>query len=221
MYYQQPFRNHTEKKSSRTVTVVGEKTVDAQPDMAIAQIGVVTSDKELTEAQAENNTISTAILNSFKQNGITEKDIQTSTYQIYPQYDYQDGKQMFKGYEVRQVFSVKIKDIDMVGKVIDDAVQSGANIIERIQFAISEPRVYYQKALSKAYEDALNKAKVLARSSGMTLNTMPLEIIEDSSIPIMPAAGKAFVLAAESTAPVQPGEVGITARLTVKYKLMK
>ncbi|WP_456272007.1 SIMPL domain-containing protein [Bacillus sp. AK031] len=220
MYYQQPMRNHSEMKNARTVSVTGEKTVDAQPDMAIAQIGVVTSDKELVTAQNENNEISTAILNSFKQNGIAEKDIQTSTYQIYPQYDYQDGKQMFKGYEVRQVFSVKIKDIDKIGKVIDDAVQSGANIIERVQFAISEPRVYYQQALSKAYEDAFRKAKVLARSAGMNLNPQPVEIIEETSIPSIPQPGKSFVLAAEASTPVPPGEVGIMARLNVKYKLM-
>ncbi|WP_409253227.1 SIMPL domain-containing protein [Bacillus sp. SCS-153A] len=221
MYYQQPFRNQTEKKSSRTVTVTGEKTIDVQPDMALAQIGVLTSDKELTEAQRQNNEISTAILNSFKQNGIAERDIQTSTYQIYPQYDYIDGKQMFKGYEVRQVFSVKIRKIEKIGEVIDDAVGSGANIIERVEFTIAEPKVYYQRALSKAYEDALKKAEVLARSAGATLNPLPIEINEETSIPMIPRPGKAYVLAAESTAPVQPGEVGITARLTVKYKLMK
>jgi uncharacterized protein len=221
MYYQQPFRNHSEKKSSRTVSVTGENTIDAQPDLAIAQIGAVTSDKELTEAQRKNTEISTAILNSFKQNGIAEKDIQTSTYQIYPQYDYVDGKQMFKGYEVRQVFSVKVRDIEKIGEIIDDAVQSGANIIERIQFAVAEPQAYYQRALSNAYQDAFKKAQVLAKSSGATLNPMPLEITEDSTVPMIPRPGKAFVLAAESTAPVQPGEVGITARLTVKFKLMK
>jgi uncharacterized protein len=221
MYYQPPYRNHPEKKSSRTVSVTGEKTIDAQPDLAIAQIGAVTSDKELTEAQRKNTEISTAILNSFKRNGIAEKDIQTSTYQIYPQYDYIDGKQVFKGYEVRQVFTVKIRDIDKIGEIIDDAVQSGANIIERVQFAVAEPQMYYQQALAKAYEDAFKKARVLAKASGTTLNPQPLEIIEDSSIPMIPRPGKAFVLSAESTAPVQPGEVGISARLTVKYKLMK
>ncbi|WP_044022562.1 SIMPL domain-containing protein [Bacillus sp. SG-1] len=221
MYYQQPYRNQAEKKSNRTVTVTGEKTIDVQPDLAIAQIGAVTSDKELTKAQRKNNEVSTAVLNSFKQNGIAEKDIQTSTYQIYPQYDYIDGKQVFKGYEVRQVFSVKIREIDKIGEVIDDAVGNGANIIERVEFAIAEPQIHYQKALSKAYEDALKKAQVLARSAGTTLNPMPLEINEDSSIPMIPRPAKAYVLAAESTAPLQPGEVGILARLTVKYKLMQ
>ncbi|TYS83180.1 DUF541 domain-containing protein [Rossellomorea aquimaris] len=220
MYYQQPYRNVTEKKSSRTVTVTGEQTIDARPDMAVAQIGAVTSDKELTEAQRMNTEISSAILNSFKQNGIAEKDIQTSTYQIYPQYDYQDGKQLFKGYEVRQVFSVNIRNIEKIGEVIDDAVQSGANIIERVQFAIAELGIFYQQALTEAYADAFEKAQVLAASSGMTLSPAPLEINEDTSIPMIPGPGKAFVLAAESTAPVQPGEIGITARLTVKYKLM-
>jgi uncharacterized protein len=221
MYYQQPYRNHPEKKSSRTVTVTGEETVNVQPDMAIAQIGVVTTDKELTEAQRKNNESSSSILDSFTQNGIAEKDIQTSTYQIYPQYDFVDGKQMFKGYEVRQIFSVKIREIDKVGAIIDDAVQSGANTIERVQFTLSEPHTYYQQALSRAYEDALKKAQVLARSSGTTLNPLPLAIIEDSSIPMIPGSAKAYVLAAESTAPVQPGEAEVTARLTVKFKLMK
>ncbi|MGM0846293.1 MAG: SIMPL domain-containing protein [Bacillota bacterium] len=220
MYYQQPYRNLPENKSRRTVTVTGEKTIDVMPDMAIAQIGAVTSDKELTEAQRMNTEISMSILNSFKQNGIDDKDVQTSTYQIYPQYDYQDGKQIFQGYEVIQVFSVKIRDIEKIGEIIDDAVHSGANVIERVQFAIADPGVFYQQALTEAYEDAYEKAQVLAASSGTTLNPVPLEINEDSSIPMIPPPGKAFVLAAESTAPIQPGEVGITARLTVKYKLI-
>ncbi|WP_168413170.1 SIMPL domain-containing protein [Bacillus salacetis] len=221
MYYQQPYRTHTDKKSARTITVTGDETIEVQPDMAVAQIGIVTTDKELSEAQHKNNEISHSILKSFARNGIEEKDIQTSTYQIYPQYDFIDGKQVFKGYEVRQVFSVKIKEINKIGEVIDDAVQSGANIIERVQFTIAEPQTFYMQALSKAYEDAFKKAQVLAKSSGMTLNPMPLEINEDRSIPLVPGPSKAFVLAAESTSPVQPGEVGITARVTVKYKLMK
>lgn len=221
MYYQQPFRDLTDKKSNRTITVSGENTVDLQPDLAVAQIGVVTSDIELTQAQNQNTEISKAVLKSFLENGIAQKDIQTSTYQIYPQYDYQDGQQMFKGYEVRQVFSIKIRDIDKIGKVIDEAVQSGANIIENVQFSVSAPGVHYQKALVKAYENALSKAKTLARSAGMALNPLPVEITEETSIPSIPVPGKTFVLAAESTAPVQPGQVGITARLTAKYKMMR
>ncbi|WJV29384.1 SIMPL domain-containing protein [Rossellomorea sp. AcN35-11] len=137
---------------------------------------------------------------------------------MYPQYNYEDGKQLFTGYEVRQVFRVTIKDIERVGTILDDAIKSGANRVESIQFVNSNPDEFYQSALSSAYQKAYQKALTLSSQSGQQLNPQPKSITEQSSPMVTPFVTTGFVKAAEESTAVQPGQVAVTAILTVEYQ---
>ncbi|MGF3101988.1 SIMPL domain-containing protein [Rossellomorea sp. DUT-2] len=201
-----------------TITVTGEHTLYVDPDQAIVSIGVVTKDEELEAAQNENQQQSSQVVQSILNNGVSQKDIQTSTYQVFPQYNYEDGKQIFTGYEVRQVFRVTIKDIEKVGTIIDDAIKSGANRVENIQFVRSNPNESYQLALTSAYQKAYQKALTLSSQSGQQLNPQPKSITEQSSPIVTPFVTTGFVKAAEESTAVQPGQISVTAILTVEYQ---
>ncbi|WP_335872392.1 SIMPL domain-containing protein [Bacillus sp. 2205SS5-2] len=217
--YSYPLQQRQTKifKGKETIQVTGSFTIKVEPDAAIAFMGVLTSNKELQVAQQENSVIAQRILHSLYKNGIEEKDIQTSTYQIYPQYDYVDGKQLFKGYDVRQVFRVQITDLNQVGKIIDDAVNSGANIVERIEFSLLDIRVPYLKALAKAYDVAYEKAKILAQSSGQTLQPSPINIKEIPDMSSPQPTGKVLAYSTESSTPIATGQIGVVARVQVDY----
>ncbi|MEI5906363.1 SIMPL domain-containing protein [Bacillus spongiae] len=216
--YTIPYREkHSSVNRKETIQVTGSYTVRIEPDTAIAYIGVVTSDQELTVAQHDNSVIAQKILHSLYSNGIKEKNIQTSTYQIYPQYDYVEGKQLFKGYEVRQVFQVQMNDLSQVGRVIDDSVKSGANVVERIEFSLTDSRAPYLKALAKAYESAFEKAKILATTSGGTLDPSPLNIIEIQEFRSRIPSGKVLAYSTEASSPIASGQIGVTANIQVEY----
>jgi uncharacterized protein len=215
--YPSYFRTNPEVRSGK-ISVTGEHTMYVDPDQAIVSLGVVTQDEDLEEAQRQNRQISNRVVQSLVDNGIPKKDIQTSTYQIFPKYNYEDGKQIFTGYEIRHVFRVTVNDIDSLGKIIDDAIKSGANRVENIQFVNSDPAKTYQQALAAAYQKAYEKALTLSNQSGQQMDPHPKSITEHSGTNVIPFAPTTLVQAAEESTSLQPGQIGVTASLTAEYR---
>ncbi|MEG9299078.1 SIMPL domain-containing protein [Mangrovibacillus sp. Mu-81] len=200
------------------ITVTGEHKMYVDPDQAVVSLGVVTQGEDLEEAQRQNVQRSNRVVQSLVDNGIPKKDIQTSTYQIFPKYHYEDGKQIFMGYEVRHVFTITVSEIDSLGKIIDEAIKSGANRVENIQFVNSDPAKTYQQALAAAYHEAHEKALTLSNQSGQQLDPHPKSITEHSGTAVIPFAPTALVQGAEDSTSLQPGQIGVTASLTVEYR---
>ena len=155
-----------------TITINGEGTVTSQPDIARMQIGVITEAKQVADAQAQNTEKTNAIIKSFSSFGIEEKDIQTSNYQINPRYDYNDGRQNLRGYQVSQTVSVKIRDLSKIGDVLARAGELGANQVQGVTFDIDEPTELEREARDKAIADAKEKAEALGRSLGIRLGNV-------------------------------------------------
>jgi uncharacterized protein YggE len=203
------------------LTVAGEGSVFVNPDTAMITIGVITENQNLSAAQKENTDKTAAVINSLLGLGISQKDIQTTTYRIEPQYDYENGKQIFRGYKVEHQFQVTIKDLSKIGQVIDKAVASGANFVSSIQFTVSNPDVFYNQALTLAIQNAQQKAIVMARALQVTLNPVPIAVTELSqNVPPRPIPFQAMALAQDSGVPIQPGENKITASVKIDYTFM-
>lgn len=214
--YSYPYYRTT--NTNGTITVSGEHTLYVDPDQAVVSIGIVTNDQNLETAQSQNQQLSSKVVQSLLNNGVAKEDIQTSNYQVFPQYNYEDGKQTFKGYEVRQVFRVTIKTIEHVGEIIDDAIKSGANRVENIQFVQSEPIESYRQALALAYQEAYQKALTLSSQSNQQLNPKPKSITEQSRPVAAPYMNTAYLKAADESTAVQPGQIAVTAIITVEFR---
>jgi uncharacterized protein len=197
--------------------VEGKGTVKISPDIATISIGVSTQDISLEKAQRENARITQQVINSIKKLGIPSKDIQTQAYVITPEYDYVDGKQVFRGYRVLNNLKVIVRDIQKVGLVIDTAVQSGANVVDNISFSASDTTRQYEQALKLAIEDAQGKARAIAEKLNVRLNMIPVEIVEQSIPESRPFFGVAAMKAAEASTPIEAGEIEITARIEATF----
>jgi uncharacterized protein YggE len=183
MYYVQPvFRNNPHdplgKRRKKEIHVTGEGTVSVQPDRAEITLGVSTEDIELKKAQEENGAAIAKVIQSLREMGINEDNIQTVEYSIYPLYDFSNGQQVFRGYRVNHMVSIAVADIDRVGSVVDAAVTSGANNVRNITFSLSNSAVAYQKALSLAVESAIAKANTIAQSLQVQLIPTPVQVVE-------------------------------------------
>lgn len=144
--------------------------------------------------------------------GVLKKDIQTKNYNIRTKYDYIDGKQVFSGYEVINSLKVVVRNIDDVGKIIDTAVNNGANNIENISFIVSDKSKYYDEALILAVEDAQNKALVIGDKLKVKVNIVPMKIIEQGEGREEYVSPMIFKAADVST-PIEAGENKITASI--------
>ncbi|OCA98257.1 SIMPL domain-containing protein [Clostridium beijerinckii] len=183
--------------------VIGKGTVSVKPDLAEIVVGVITEDLQLEVAQEENAKITQEVINSIRALGIPLKNIQTENYSIRPNYDYINGKQVFRGYEVINNLKILISNINNVGEVIDTAVSNGANSLTGIIFIVSDETKYYYEALRRALQDAQNKARVLADQLKVKLNIIPIQINEQNETTSTP-----LVMTLKSTSNTTPIEAG-------------
>ncbi len=201
-------------KNDFRMEIEGNGRVDAIPDIAVVTLGVETENKDLTIAQKENAVISAEVIASIKEAGVSEQDIQTVTYQIEPQYDFIDGKRIFRSFKVTNRFEVTIRQIGNTGQIIDDAVESGANLVGNIGFSLSQPSVYYNKALSNAMKNAVEKAIDFEKTINISVNKIPVKIIEER-YEYIPRDERFF--AAPVTTPIEAGDIGVQAKIRAVF----
>ncbi len=202
----------------RTISVNGEGSITVPPNYALLQIEVTTEGSEVEEAQQRNAAIMNQVIQSILELGIPRENIQTAAYNIFPRYDFVDGKQVFRGYEVTNAISVKIPDVSMVGKVIDTAVRNGANRISSLEFRLENEDAYYQRALSKALMNAQLKSNTIAETMRLSVSPQVIEVVEEKEgSPIVPYRAMLMESSTGAT-PIEQGVITIIARVTVKFQ---
>ncbi|ERN54547.1 SIMPL domain-containing protein [Alkalihalophilus marmarensis] len=198
-----------------TLTVNGEGEVSVMPDQAEITLGVVTEAETVSESQQVNNDIFSAVISALNEIGIEDSQIQTITYRIEPRYDYVEGVQQFRGYEVTHMINIKVEDITQAGDVVDTAVANGANVIQSIQFTVADSTDLYRQALQLALEDAKGKAMALTETLNVTLNETPQKIIERSGgAPVRMYDGATF---STQATPIQAGTISVRASVEAVF----
>ncbi|PLR76468.1 hypothetical protein CU633_16015 [Bacillus sp. V3-13] len=209
-----PYRH----QSQNVLKVYGEGTVSAPPDRADVILGTVTEGKELLQVQQSNSNIITNVIQALLRLGLPREKIQTFEYSAEPQYDYVDGKQVFRAYRVTYLLKVTIDAISQAGNVVDTAVANGANIVRSIEFTISDERTLYARALAVAVQDSLQRARVIAQTLGVQLIKTPSLIIENPQIrePII-FHGAVLSTSTEAATPIEQGLLTIKAAVKAEY----
>jgi len=221
MNYNDPFYRTNAPSASKcpsTIEVIGEGTVTAAPDQAVVVLGAVTEGPVLQTVQSANAAAVTNIINALLQLNIPRENIQTSDYHIEAQYDYEEGKSIFRGYKVTHLLQIKIDNIGLTGTVVDTAVAQGANQVNDIRFTIKQPEPYEYQALSLAVRNARHKAASIAGTLGIPLPAVPCEV-QELSRSAAPIPFSASLLAKSAATPIEPGQLNITASVRVSYQI--
>ncbi|MFZ5365635.1 MAG: SIMPL domain-containing protein [Patescibacteria group bacterium] len=157
-------------ESRYTITVQGEGKVIAIPDVAKLTLGTDSLDKTVADAQKKvNSDINNLVTELKSQYNIDKKDIRTVNYSIYPEYDWTDRGQVFKGYRVSQNVEVTIRDTEAAGNIINLAGELGLKTVSGLQFTVEDPEIYKQDARKQALQQAKQKAEELAGVAGVKL----------------------------------------------------
>lgn len=218
MYIQNPGDRNTQSIRNNIIKVKGEGEISVPPDMATVHLGIVTEGKELLDIQQQNSDVGKKVIDTLIALGIDRNQIQTFDYRIESIYDYDQGKQIFRGYKITHILEVKLDDLSIIGKIIDNAVQSGANYVANVQFTTRFKDSYYQQALAMALKSANNKATTIANTLRVTLNPIPIQVTEGGDT-IQPFESQqiAFGKSASSTQ-IEPGQLLIKASVAAEYK---
>ncbi len=192
------------------VMVMGDASVQAQPDTAILSISVVTQSRRALEAQTDNANKSDAVIRALKAAAGAGAEIKTGGYNLQPQRVYKENQPpTITGYEARNSVTVTLADLTKVGSVIDAAAQAGANNVDGIAFTLRKDRAVRMQALTEATREAVAKAQAIAQALGARVVRV-LEVQEGGGIvrPLYEAeAGRVTMMRSAQSAPT-PIEVG-------------
>jgi uncharacterized protein YggE len=199
-----------------TMQMTGHGEVTAAPDTAYVTSGVTSQGTTARDALDANTKDMTALIATLKTAGIESKDIQTSGFAVNPNYVYSDARDAngyqlppkITGYTVTNSVTVHVRDLAILGNVLDNAVTVGANTINGISFAVEDPADLYNQAREAAFADAKGKADLYAMAAGVGLGA--IETISETTgyaPPPQPYALKAMAASADRSAPV-PVEAG-------------
>jgi uncharacterized protein YggE len=199
-----------------TMQMSGHGEIMAKPDTAYVTSGVTSQAATAKDALAANTADMTALIGVLKDAGVAEEDIQTSGFAVNPNYIYSDqrdanGYQLppkISGYTVTNSVTVHVRDLSILGTMLDKEVSVGANTINGINFAVEDPSALYDQARKAAFADAKGKADLYADAAGVGLGAIE-NISENQGYtqPPQPYLYKATAAAADRSAPV-PVEAG-------------
>ncbi len=217
----------TETENTITVSDTGE--VYAKPDLALTTFSTITEEKTVAEALSKNTEKMNAVIDFVKDQGVEDKDLKTTSFNIYPRYEWYEkedcvppcpsGKRVLVGYEVRQSLEVKIRDLEKIGAIIEGATEAGANQVGDLQFTIDKEDELKKQAREQAIEKAKTKAKELASQLGVNLVRIS-NFSESSVVPRYYGLEKVAVPGAGEEAPqIEIGENKIEVTVTITYEI--
>jgi uncharacterized protein len=201
------------------ISVTGEASISAPPDMALLDAGVASDGKTAREASEANNTAMAKVLAALKTAGIDDKDVQTSRLSLQPEYaPNRTGPSAITGYRASNRVTVKLHDVGKVANVVDALVGAGANDIGNVNFAVSKASELLDQARDKALADARRKAEIYAKAAGVTLGA-PLSIAEEGAPAPMFRAKMlgAAPMAMAAPTPIAQGEETLSVTVAVSW----
>lgn len=211
------------KPDSNTITVSYTQKDKAVPDVANINFGVSTESQKANDCLTQNSTQVNRVMQSIKNLGIGEDDIQTNGYKLFPQYNYADGTQELSGYKCTTNITLSDIAIDTVGKVLDQSASEGVNYIDSVQYSYSKYEEAYSTALTEATGKCKERAEKIAEKNGykiLGIQSMN-EDKSNSGGPILYESSKIAAADAGSATQATPGQISVDASVTVTYLIGK
>ena len=214
--------------SEQTISVSGSSTISSNPDTLIIVLGVESEAKTANDSLSQNSDSLNSVISALTNSVISEDDIQTSNFSIYPLYDSikdSDGnwQQILNGYRVSNILLIQTDKINSAGDIIDAAVSSGANRVDNISFQLSDDKL--QKISDDLIANAINDATQKAEKALVPLNQkivgVKSVVIHDNAIPYydspMRASFDGFAESSMKSAPIMSGDEEITTNVSVVF----
>lgn len=216
-----------------TITISGHGEVKAVPDIANVYFTIRQEGKTVKEAQEKVAVIEKKVLDYLRTNQVADKDIRAESASFNPKYEYQtqtsmpdiypprSGKSVLVGYEAYESLTVKVRNPDDAGKIIEGLGMLGVTELSGPNFTIDEEETLSREARKLAIEEAKEKAKVLAKDLGVRLGRV-VSFSENGYYP-MPIYGREEMMVLDAGAPkaaeLPKGENTITSDVTITYEI--
>lgn len=205
------------------ITVVGTGRITGEPDTLRTTVGVEIERDGVDAALEAANDAARRVIGAVRDAGVAEEDVQTSEFSVEPRYDHpHDGQPVLRGYVVRNLVEVRIREPDRAGEVLTAATEAGGDDarVHRVRFALEDNDALLDAARERAFEDARSRAQQYAELAGRGLGPL-VSVSEHLSTP--PPAERFDDTAARQPAPgavpIQPGQQEVQVQVTAVWNL--
>jgi len=200
-----------------TLSATGAET--AAPDMATISFAVVTQSATASEAMKANAAQMNAVMAALKKAGIDSRDIQTSSLNLNPQYDYQSGRApKLTGYQAQNQINVRVGDTARTGPVVDAVIAAGVNQISNIDFGLKDDSAVRDQARKDAVAMLMQRARLYADATGMRVKRL-MSLKEGAGESIQPPRPMMMMKASADATPVSEGQLQIDVPVTATFEL--
>lgn len=202
------------------ITVTGEGSVRVVPDMAVITVGASAEADTAKSAMDETSQVTAAILERLAGSGVAERDVQTSDLSLNPLWSNRaasDQRPTIDGYQASNRVTVRVRDLEALGTLLDALLSDGANTLGGVQFTVSDPEPLLNEARVNAVADARARAELLATAADVVLG--PLISLTEGGAYMPRAETIGMARMAGSAVPMAQGEVNISANVTLVYQI--
>lgn len=198
------------------IVTTGEGVVKQAPDRAWVSIAAESRARNAQDAQRLNVEAMTAVMAKIKASGIPSDAVQTTGYNLQPEFDYANGRQTLRGYVARNQVQVRVDALDKTGDVIAAAVASGATSVSGVRFDLKDREKVEREALRRAVADARQRADAAATGAGVSIDRV-IRIEEQRDMGEVPRPMPMVAMRSEAAQPVpiEAGEIEVRARVTL------
>lgn len=202
--------------------VSAEGRTSRVPDLATIRAGVVTQSATASAALADNSARMARVLAAVKRAGIAERDIQTTSVSLSPQYRYENNQPpQLTGYQASNTLAIRFRDVGKAGPILDALVKEGANQIDGPNLSLDKPDAALDEARADAIKRARARADLYARAAGLSVARI-LSISEGGENAGGPQPPVFYARAAKAEAAdtaIAAGERDVTATVSVRFLL--
>jgi uncharacterized protein YggE len=209
-------------RPEHTLSVSGTGSVSVKPDVADVTVGVTVQRDNAGDAAADAANVMDAVITSIKALGIAEEDIQTTTLNLSPVYDYDRSPYRLVGYTASNLVTVTVRDLTKVGPVIDAATEAGATDVNSISFRLSDQTAAETEAREMAVLAARAKADTIAAAAGTEITGIISISETNAPVPMPIYYGEADAAAAReggAPTPVLAGTIEVRVDVAIVYSI--
>ncbi|ABG31449.1 DUF541 domain-containing protein [Roseobacter denitrificans] len=208
-------------ETDRVITTTGQGAVDMAPDMATLNVGVTNQAPLAGDALRLTSEAVAAVLAQLGEAGIEPRDMQTQGVNLRPVWNRNNPDNeppRITGFVAQNVLTIRVRDLDALGGILDRVVEDGANTFNGLQFSVQDPKPAMARARQDAVRDAIAKAEQLAEAAGVVLG--PVQTISESGGGSRPSIFNMAAARQASDVPVAAGEVSLTSQVSMVFRIL-
>lgn len=192
------------------------------PDIAVISAGVVTQSADASTAMRENAARMARVMAALKRAGLAEKDIQTQSISLSPQYRYANNETpVITGYQASNQLSVRFRDIGKSGAVLDVLVKEGSNQINGPNLTVDSPEAAQDSARLAAMKTLQERAALYAKAAGLKVKRVISlsESVDYGGGPAPMMVRATMADSAEAKSSISAGEQAIGVTVNAVFEL--